>query len=390
LRADEQREHATPAQKQSESGMFPMTTLQSGIPVGQNVIMFQPVFPKGDWRNDIPVGGAPGNYEAVLTFRRSDVPPVPPNEVKTWEHIRGDSHVQLATDPKHFDTDILRLQVIVDGIATTALGHVNDKGFLSRCVIETIAAANFLDAENKAIIAISPWLSSISFKADVPLQIAQIDIIELASGSQSVRYSLIAFDKTLPPVNAGEAIDPIFRGLYSLYREAENSNSETYKFLCYYKITELLREFRNQRGQSMSQGQRSVAYSIEERFPSDEAALAAWLKGLFPFYNFDQVGLAQLPVEVRGKKANNIMDTYLRPLRVKIAHALTVVVQSALPATHSRVLQQMDDPTALRDVLNWLPAAKCIARLQLQNEISLHAASQSTPNSNPQGGGDSA
>lgn len=72
----------------------------------------------------------------------------------------------------------------------------------------------------------------------------------------------------------------------SLYREALNSNSSNYQFLCLYRLIEGLRERRNRLRtqvalQAKSEGKQPPSYP-EERIPTDRKDQLEWLNALYP------------------------------------------------------------------------------------------------------------
>ena len=64
--------------------------------------------------------------------------------------------------------------------------------------------------------------------------------------------------------------------------------------------------------------------------------------------------------EAKGKKFGTVIDQYLQPLRVKIAHAVLDSGELTMIA---------DDELGLEEVFKWLPLCKCIARHMLKNEF---------------------
>ena len=73
---------------------------------------------------------------------------------------------------------------------------------------------------------------------DIPLIIELVEVIELATGTKGITFTA-PFPVTGLAVNAREnPNDRELRHTMALYREALNSNTPIYRFLCFYKIIE--------------------------------------------------------------------------------------------------------------------------------------------------------
>lgn len=84
--------------------------------------------------------------------------------------------------------------------------------------------------------AVAPALDSMSFVHDVPIQFDKISCLDKKHSTTSVVY-------TAPYQKVQLSAEPVeyyiaLRPYYALYREAKNSNSDYYRFLCYFKILE--------------------------------------------------------------------------------------------------------------------------------------------------------
>ena len=161
----------------------------------------------------------------------------------------------------------------------------------------------------------------------------------------------------------GFALTPNFRGYASLYREALNSNSPVYQYLCYFKIIESVRERRKRLGGEAKARSETFARPSEEVFPSNSEELAPWLNALFTVRppNWDEMVVESLLMpETAGKKFGTIIERQLIPLRTSIAHALFETAGLSLSVdvyeTHEKVNR-------------FLPATKCIVRRMLKNEF---------------------
>ncbi len=281
-----------------------------------------------------------------------------------FEQLRGDSYLAIAapayrnpTVPNAFRFDI---------IANTPEGRItfeglpNDAGFLSQLRCD-IAAADFTDALLRTLRALAPALSDIASQLDIPIAIGQTDVVELRTGNRHTR--LLTTPAPAPMAIPGTAAPSDEYKLYaSLYREAVNSTNLRYQFLCYFKIIDAIYARRRRIAEAASR--RGVdPMRIVERLPATAGERAQWLNALFPVRgDMDDFFLDNtFPIEVLGKKISYIFDRYLRPIRLRIAHAVLDSGELTLSP---------DEPNEERELIKWLPITKCIARRLLKNDFS--------------------
>jgi hypothetical protein len=152
----------------------------------------------------------------------------------------------------------------------------------------------------------------------------------------------------------------------SLYREALNSNSSNYQFLCLYRVIEGLRERRNRlRGQlaveAKSRGQTPSSYP-DERIPTNTNDQIEWLNALFPVAReWDAMAVQSVFIkDILDRRVRNLIDKgeELHNLRNKIAHA---VLDSGEP------IISIDNGVDLEEVEKWLPITKFLARFLLKD-----------------------
>jgi hypothetical protein len=227
-------------------------------------------------------------------------------------------------------------------------------------VVESIDGQGFDDAELKAYRALAPTLSNWSIQRDVPMHISQIDSTEITTGN--ARTSLLnPYLEAAWAVPGTGAMSDDFRRYASLYREALSSNSSAYQFLCFFKIIEGIQARRGRLNSDARRENREVR-RYDERLPIDRAACLGWLKAVFygrP--DWDPMSLTQIfPDNVLGKKVSRVVESDLRPLRVKIAHA---VLDSGEPTLMA------DEGLDLQKIAQWLPLTKCIVRRMLKDEF---------------------
>jgi hypothetical protein len=188
-----------------------------------------------------------------------------------------------------------------------------------------------------------------------------VEVTELATKAKGLSF-VAPFPPTLMAVRgAGSFNDPEFEHAVALYREALNSNTPIYRFLCFYKILELSRKRRKRLGikHKSSLKQPRPGEQVPLR---DQKAMTEWLNALF-YANrdwdegiFDQVFIT----EALGRKLNNLVDNELRPIRDRIAHGI-------LDDGDFLFLDRQDD----RDrVSHWLPLMRCMARRVMKNDFA--------------------
>jgi hypothetical protein len=116
------------------------------------------------------------------------------------------------------------------------------------------------------------------------------------------------------------------------YREALNSTSPKYQFLCYFKVVELVLSLRAERD-SLARKQGKKVKRVRDLLLEEKWFLEHLSDDLKP--------------TVLGKKFTTIKERVLRPIRNKIAHALV----------------RDDDGTRLRDdeIFPYLPVAKLMS-----------------------------
>jgi hypothetical protein len=244
--------------------------------------------------------------------------------------------------------------------AVTFEGFANSKGRLARLVFRTLQAASFSDAELKANHAVQEFLSQVSVCFNVPLIIATTHMVETSTSNQRIEIVTPFLPRSFASDASARPIDG-FQVYASLYREALNSNSPVYRFLCFYKIIEGLRIRRNRLAITRQQNGESASRA-REVLPADTNAAHAWLKELLGLSaQAERLTLEYVfPKGTLGKKYNNIIDLNLRPLRVGIAHAVLESGETTLVA---------HDLLHMKQVMMWLPLTNCIARQMLKTDF---------------------
>jgi hypothetical protein len=337
----------------------------SGPPGLPTFLVVQNVFQDGDPRNLGGPGGSPGQYRVVLTLGRPGFALRPETSFTFESGLEGDSHLAICPPALRWEGAdppvAIHVRTVTPSGELVFRGVPNKKGFLGKLVVDGLASTDLKSAYRKAIGAIGSFLSTTSVYSDIPLSIFQADVTELRTGNSALLHvnpHRDAIPGRLP--EAGLSAD--YRLYASLYREALNSNSGAYQFLCLFKIVEGIRTRHERRVAEARKSGAAVPTKPREAVPDSPEEQKGWLNSIFPQAPaWDQMTIdATFPPESVGKKVNRIVDDYLSPIRTRIAHAFL----DSGEATFS-----IDDETE-RDAINhWLPLLKCIARLLLKNEF---------------------
>ncbi len=327
-----------------------------GMPgLRQHVIFVNRFRDPHDPRNLGGPAGMPGRYKVTFVFSRPGFALSPEHKHVFAQDLTGDSHLAIARPAFVTRENETVTMIRVYGNTSSGRfefdGYPNERGFLGKMVLGSVEAQGFDDAELKAYRALAPTLSIWSLQRDVPLHIYQTDVTELATGNS--RMSLVnPYLEMAWAVPGQGTMSEEFRRYASLYREALNSNTAGYQLLCFFKIIEGIQARRNRLNAEMRRrGQEPKRY--DERMPTDRADCERWLKAIF--YGrpeWDPLSLDEIfPPEMFGKKVSSVIDSELRPLRTRIAHA---VLDSGEPTLMA------DEGLDIQKLARWLSLAKCI------------------------------
>jgi SEC-C motif len=335
-----------------------------GLPGSEIVMSFLRHYADpNDSRNYANPGGANGKYKVSFVLTRPNSSPLKENHITIDNgDIIGDSHI-IVSDQQEFRCEIEA--VMADG-TFIFYGYANENGYLHKIEIDELEATDFKNAMLSAYNALAPTLSRFSVLRDVPVHIFQTVVIELATGN-IMRGVRLPFVERTAPAFSNFQLDSSLTQFTSLYREALNSNSPNYQFLCFYKIIEGIRKIREAR----TTKENELAFACGEtppsrlvdRLPSSEAELSNWLSSIFRPQRWSALALSQaFPHQARGRKINDLIapSKELDTVRNKIAHA---ILRDEAQLTYS-----FDDATHTAEVHGWLPLCKCLAVYLLRIE----------------------
>lgn len=323
-------------------------------------------FSDGDPRNQLPLQGSPGNYQVTFVLARPGYNPLPEGQYFFATGLAGNSHLAITkpafTPPGNPDADQIKIYGKTDDGVFAFIGYPNSKGFLGKLVSDPFKASDRQDAKRKAFRALASSLSNWAVHLDIPIEVYQVDIVELATGN--TQMSLINPYLEAPfSVTPTAQMKPDFRGYAGLYREALASSNVVYRFLCLFKIIEGLRA-RRKRVEREAKKLGMAFTPIIEVLPSttDEEK---WLNAIFPIrraLNWDRMALeSAVPHEVRAMEFSLVLRDILEPLRNNIAHALT--------SSTGELTMSADELLHTEEVNKWLALTKCIVRRMLKNDF---------------------
>ena len=335
-----------------------------GLPAQPGELHVISQFRDGDSRNNIPLQGAPGEYQVTFVFARPGFSLLPEGRFSFANALEGDSHLAITkpafVPPNNPDATEIRIYGRTDDGEFVFTGYPNERGFLGKVTSAPFRALNRNDAKLKAYRAIAGSLSNWSVHLDIPIEISQVDTTELLTGSAQMSFANPFWEAPFS-VTPTMQLKPEFRGYASLYREALGSSSIVYRFLCMYKILEGLRARRTRLDrQTRKQGQ--VINRPMEVLP-DKAEIPLWLDGIFPVRRpWDELAISEaVPEQVRKKEFSDVIDSVLKPLRDNVAHALS--------SASGELTMSVDELLHIEQLGRWLSLTKCMVRRMLKNEF---------------------
>lgn len=337
----------------------PVTLKNDGFPGCLQHIVAVPVYKdKSDPRNTDSPQGLPGDYKVEFILSRPGFNIHPEYQLSFAAGLNGDSHLaitQPAFTPPSLETATqIKIYAVVEGQKLVFHGFPNERGYLAKICIDKLFANNFDEARNFAYRCLAPSLSNWSLHLDIPLNIYQVEVTELRTNSVSTSLTP-SFINVPHNVRIATRMTVEMRAFASLYREALNSNSVAYQYLCFYKIIESIFERRKRLGEERAKS--GNPFPPLGNLPSNAEEAQTWLNSIFPvrpdsYWSNMHLSSILYP-ESLGKKIGNVVENILEPLRKKIAHALS---------ESGEWLLSTDEALHINEIHKWLPLAKCISR----------------------------
>jgi hypothetical protein len=233
----------------------------------------------GGWLDPV---GHEGAYQVTVTLTRRGAPDVSFAYVTDAYMMEGDSHLWLLQDKR--EDGAVGVPLLMYG--TPEGGTIefqllaNQQGRLGQ-IRTVLRAGNADDARRKAYRILNPFLCDLSFRYDVPLEVLQTNVAEIAthvlSGMKHNDFRERVFDPEQflgSGLNYGEL--PNYEFFMRLYREGANSSSVDYGFLCFFRIAEGVIQLRRtkimeQEGKTPGEVPRSDVF-LEEEIVDGEGA----------------------------------------------------------------------------------------------------------------------
>lgn len=288
------------------------------------------------------------------------------------EKIVGDSHlaITVAKDARPSPNAEAGAVVTVPIEAVDSSVHdaemlliPNKEGRLSKVSV-TLKADNFSDAEHKAYFSASSVLSHLSFALDIPLRIAHTYIKETDTGTVRIGFvrqfgykGLGNLQARQSPSDSGFEMDikpPPYSALTSIYREALNTESPFYQFLCYCRIIQRLKERLRPKWQRVIAGR-------------DPALMPKYRKSEKWHEISENNKRVPASLNLEGKKFYTIYEDQLRPLRNGIGHVFLEDMDDEFSEERST-----DEYDFVNKVYTYLPVAHDIARRMIEVDFSPH------------------
>lgn len=330
--------------------------VRSGLPGQYSFVRLEPIFPETDPRH----GLAPkGPFDVTYTLAKPGHAPPEERGIVPADKLEGDSHLAITRPAIDHDAEFYRFDAVVNGQALTAQGIPNAKGFLGKIVVKGVAASDGYAAEALTHRLVFPALSNISSKADIPLFIWQADIVDVPTGNYYIRFANPHHSARYGNVESW--FDPEVASILSIYREAMNSNTAVYQFLCFYKIVERLLWRRGELSKQAAAEGRSPNHP-KIKVPKQRSELKAWLETIYPqgLAWTDEMIVEAVRSECLGRSVTDIRDADLQPIRDNISHALF---------ENGTIGHSIDDPDSMTKINQWLPTVKTLARAIMNVDI---------------------
>jgi hypothetical protein len=265
--------------------------------------LYESTFPGRRWfaitrgfPEDHPLGGGmlqpmghEGAYQVTATLTRPGSPNIPYVYVTDPNMMEGDSHLWLPEERR--EDGLVKVYSVVhrsqEGDDTLFELVANQKGRLGQ-IRTVLRGENVGDVHRKAYRLLNPFLCDLSYRYDVPIEVLQMNVAELAtltlSGVKDDDYRQKTFN---PEQFFGSGLNYGELGHYEfftrLYREGVNSSSVDYGFLCFFRIAEGLillrrRAIAEQEGKPLEEVARPDVF-LEDEIVEDAEAFRPELHG---------------------------------------------------------------------------------------------------------------
>lgn len=173
--------------------------------------------------------------------------------------------INLSSDEKSGSSFLLvpdgAKEVLINYRHGICKGIKNDKSELSS-IIGEIESTGWFKAINMFIDGLYPIIDALSYSANCPTIISRVYCVDLKNLIEVISYS-VPYKMSKINQHVGYTYNEMMP-IMALYREAKNSHSPFYKFLCYYKVLEGIYENIRPRLFKMARKNDSPISSLEE------------------------------------------------------------------------------------------------------------------------------
>jgi hypothetical protein len=316
----------------------------------------------------VGVPDGPGQYVAVALLSKPSRVVRPEYDHHSVDFLGGDSHLAIAAPA----LDALNAGVPEDNtvkFASTNGGTTiefemlpNKHGYAERIRTKPFTAQNLDDAHALAYRVIVGVVSDIALQTDLPLHIDQFETKDVSTGGVKMTVEN-PYLSTCLDLNQQRHLEPQLRHFSAIYREAVLSNSQNYRFLCFFRIVEGLEKLWNLKvNEAVAKGEARPTRPTW-RLPKDPAQFQPHLDAVFPQRKWHPTMDMPAVFPVRGAVASSPTSSRrsLEPIRNDIAHAL---LQSG---TGEGVGLSIDDPAQMLRVQQGLGLLRFITRRKLRD-----------------------
>lgn len=226
-----------------------------------------PEFVKSDPRSSIQITplGLPGLYRVIYILA------IPGKETfkskLNWEDITASGESLLVMNG--FSEFRIAFKAPDSGIAADLVGYSNEKGELSRIVVDKLQAQDVPTATRIAHDIVMPMLSWWSVRYDVSIDVAAWEVFHEQTSLRNLSVGVLGRPKQFEiNLNDESLVPQAYRNVFSAYREAQNATNPFYQALSYYKVIEGLKKLRqSRRGFARKKG--DPILEPQERIPND-------------------------------------------------------------------------------------------------------------------------
>jgi hypothetical protein len=198
--------------------------------------------------------GSEGPYQVTVTLTRRGAPDVPFLYVTDAYALEGDSHLWLREERRE-DGAVGQVSFIYrsgENEETQFDLLTNPQGRLGQ--IRTVLRAGGIgEASRNAYKLLNPFLCDLSYRYDIPIEVLQTNIVELATLTASgwkhddFPEKVFDYENFYGPTGLSYEVLHLYEFFTALYREGVNSLSVNYGFLCFFRIAEGVMKLRRKR-----------------------------------------------------------------------------------------------------------------------------------------------